>query len=301
MRVDETNFEEGYKTLHQDLDLIEKSNHKFDLNFNRGDLVEDAGKNSLSNGIIIACLIGWNELKRSKNIIYYDYGNHAYELIKMNKSNIVFYKVEQYFRKCLNNMRRIKEVNDVTVTDTKNGYNVQLRVTAINDEIVNANFTLLSSYNLLKTNLDLQIDYPDTSPYDNLIGVIKLTDEFGNPITGEICYVYIDDEFITATTETNTEGIVQYVYVPEYLNPASQIRIEYKGSGEYDKTNSSTQIFSSQNWMLKVDNDSNLKLISIEGTEVPEIKLQNGNLIIKDIEENKYILREGDLICQRHL
>ena len=35
MRVDEDNLEEGYKTLHHDFDLIEKSNHKFDLNFNR--------------------------------------------------------------------------------------------------------------------------------------------------------------------------------------------------------------------------------------------------------------------------
>lgn len=299
VQVNEENNDKNLITLHRDMDLQQKSNDKFDLNFQRGDIVIDQGLNSLSNGIIIACLTGWNELKRSKNTVYYDYGNHAYEL-KANKSNLVYYKVEQYFRKCLNNMRRVKTINNLVVTDIEYGYKVYFNVTSLNDEIVNGEFNFSSNYGKLKTNCNVSLPIPSTSPYTPLTFTVTLTDELGVAIPNQICYIYIDGKFVGATIETNDDGQVNYNYYPKYLNPSATLQVKFKGNNEYNPTTSPIFTFESMNWMFKVDNEENLKVISLEGTEIPEIFLTStGELHIKDDESRTYKLNEnGDVICQ---
>ena len=108
---------------------------KYDLAFENGDLVNVTGKNSLYNAIVIAIMTRFQELFNIP--LYADFGCRVHELLKDNKSDMVKYDVELFINEVLEKMRRISEINEITVTDSeKNTYNVYFNVTSINDEMV---------------------------------------------------------------------------------------------------------------------------------------------------------------------
>ena len=124
-----------YKTLNEDAKLISNHYGKYDLAMENEDYVNVTGKESLYNAIIIAIMTRFNELADIP--IYEDFGCRVHELTKALKSDTALYDVELYIREVLEKMRRISEINEITVTDSeKNTYKVYFNVTSINDEIV---------------------------------------------------------------------------------------------------------------------------------------------------------------------
>ena len=87
----------NYRTLHNDLGMVQRSNNGWDLWFDNGDIVKAEDFHSLQVGIIIACLTSWNYMNRYGNPTYEIFGNRAYELLKANKGQMVAYKIQQYF------------------------------------------------------------------------------------------------------------------------------------------------------------------------------------------------------------
>lgn len=141
--IDTSDGVKFYKTLGMDCELIPNEYNKFDLNFIDGDLVQLTGHDSLKNGIVIAIMTRFEEL--FKNDTYFDFGCRVHELIKANKSNMIIFKIESYIDNVLKNMRRIKKVDEIIVTDTHDdeySYHVLIRVTSISDECVSVELNL---------------------------------------------------------------------------------------------------------------------------------------------------------------
>lgn len=133
------------KTLHMDVEVLpDRWNNKWDLQFSDGDFKILTGADSLRNAINIAIMTRYEELK---NELYYPgFGCKIHELVKANKSLVVQKKIQYYCENVLNEMRRIKRVNEIIVTDNKENnahkYGVYFNITSINDEIINGSVNL---------------------------------------------------------------------------------------------------------------------------------------------------------------
>ena len=133
------------KTLHMDVEILpDQWNNKWDLQFENGDFKILSGTESLRNAINIAIMTRYEELK---NELYYPgFGCKIHELLKANKATVVQKKIGYYCENVLNEMRRIKTVNEIIVTDNQdhNGfkYGVFFNITSINDEIISGSVNL---------------------------------------------------------------------------------------------------------------------------------------------------------------
>ena len=133
------------KTLHMDVEVLpDRWNNKWDLQFSDGDFKILTGADSLRNAINIAIMTRYEELK---NELYYPgFGCKIHELVKANKSLVVQKKIQYYCENVLNQMRRIKRVNEIIVTDNKDNnahkYGVYFNITSINDEIISGSVNL---------------------------------------------------------------------------------------------------------------------------------------------------------------
>lgn len=124
-----------YKTLNEDVKISPGNNQHWDIQMVDGDYVNVTGKNSLFNAIVIALMTRFKEL--SDIPLYEDFGCRIHELIKANKSEMVYYQIELFVEEVLENMRRIQEVNEIRVTDSgPYTYEVYFNVTSIDDEII---------------------------------------------------------------------------------------------------------------------------------------------------------------------
>lgn len=144
--VDETSDDYRFnKTLHMDVEVLpDRWNNKWDLQFSDGDFKILTGADSLRNAINIAIMTRYEELK---NELYYPgFGCKIHELVKANKSLVVQKKIQYYCENVLNQMRRIKRVNEIIVTDNKDNnahkYGVYFNITSINDEIISGGVNL---------------------------------------------------------------------------------------------------------------------------------------------------------------
>lgn len=208
-----------YNTLHKDINLVERDNGYWDWETKIGDINITVGKQSLRNGLIIACLTSWNYLNRQGNPTYETFGNHAYEELKKKKSSIVKYKIEQYFIEVLNRMRRVENVETLKVHDNPkdpNDYLVEFTVISTNDEIVNGRFQLTT--NTQKSSAYLKVTHPYTTstPTNPTTFTITLTSEYGVPIEGELIYIQDKEEnnlgVIGPTDSTGTSTWKQYPF-----------------------------------------------------------------------------------------
>ena len=129
-----------FKTLNEDIKLVDNGYGEYDMEFTNGDIVNLTGVDSLYNAIIIAILTRYRELKH--NQLYDEFGCKVHELIKANKSRMAKYRIEKYVEETLLNMRRIRRINSLSVNEIENGYQVEFNVTSINDETVNGTVSL---------------------------------------------------------------------------------------------------------------------------------------------------------------
>ena len=132
-----------FKTLHEDVQIrpSNPTSAHWDIQMKDGDYVNVSGHESLKNAICIAIMTRFNELDFME--LYEDFGCRIHELVKANKSEMVRYKIELFTTKVLENMRRISEVNYVTVSDDDaHSYLIGFSVTSISDEIVTGSVSI---------------------------------------------------------------------------------------------------------------------------------------------------------------
>lgn len=130
-----------YQTLNEDILLKPNKWNEWDMQFHEGDVVNVTGHDSLHNAICIAIMTRYQELKH--NPLYSDFGCRIHELIKANKSEMVKYKMELFVQDVLRNMRRVKNVNEIIITETgAYEYNVYFNITSITDETIRGDVLL---------------------------------------------------------------------------------------------------------------------------------------------------------------
>lgn len=124
------------KLLNKDWKLVETDFGLYDISMKDYpcDSKIVSGKESLLNACILSLLTRYQELDEIPT--YEDYGDRAYELIKANQNKFTEFMIEQYSKNVLNNIRRIKSVDKVTVTSSNEGYYIHYRITSITDEII---------------------------------------------------------------------------------------------------------------------------------------------------------------------
>ncbi len=135
LAVDTNSYDYRFcKTLNEDVKLVSDGYGKFDLDMDNGDYINVTGVDSLRNACIIAIMTRYNELKKINT--YEGFGCKIHDLIKANPTDMVKYNMVLFIEEVLNNMRRIKEVQNITLIEEKNKYKVSFKVIGINDEFV---------------------------------------------------------------------------------------------------------------------------------------------------------------------
>ncbi len=129
-----------FKTLNEDVKLKPDEYNRWDILFENKDYKNVTGNESLINAICIAIMTRYQELT---NTLYSNFGCRAHELIKDNQSEMVRYKIELFIENVLEQMRRIKEINWINVTEYESGkYKVIFKVKSISDSFVEGSVTL---------------------------------------------------------------------------------------------------------------------------------------------------------------
>lgn len=127
-----------YKNLNEDVKLKSDTMGRWDIDFDfeHDDWYNVTGFDSVFNACVIAIMTRFDELEFMD--LYDDFGCRIHELIKANKSRNVKYHMELFVTEVLENMRRIKRVNWVNITDNPNGklysYVITFNVSCMLDE-----------------------------------------------------------------------------------------------------------------------------------------------------------------------
>jgi hypothetical protein len=123
------------KTLHKDVKLVKTDNDHYDISIKNGDYEIVEGRESLQNAALFAILLHFNEL--NLNPTYQNRGNRAYFYIKDRNIALSRLNIQESIKEALEDVRRIKTVNYVTVNPIENNPNklkVNISLTGLNDE-----------------------------------------------------------------------------------------------------------------------------------------------------------------------
>ena len=133
-----------YKTLNEDVKLTSNEYGEWDIVWDdlSNDWLNCDGFDSLRNACVIAILTRFKELiigETSESPPYENFGCRIHELIKKNKGRQVEYQMELFVLETLHDMRRVKTVHWVNITDNPDNnyynYRVDFCITPIEDEL----------------------------------------------------------------------------------------------------------------------------------------------------------------------
>lgn len=222
-------------TLNKDIKLVKNQYDTYDYSFIKNDLEAVDGLESYRTGIMIAILTGYQELNKTGNPTYTDFGNKSYTTLKRNQSRDVEFELESYITETVGKMRRTKSVNSVTVVSNENnGYNVTVNatsitdddvvvVTSVNDSISKLNTVLYAKTGLAycNTNIPLKVD-------------ITLQTYEDNTLLKDIVYIYVNNIYIQTLNikETGTT----FKYTPLQSKEDNILKIVYNGNDNYNSS-----------------------------------------------------------------
>lgn len=132
-----------YKTLNKDIKLVKTDNDHYDISIIAGDYEIVEGRESLQNAALFAILLHFNEL--NLNPTYQNRGNRAYFYIKDRNIALSRLNIQESIKEALEDVRRIKTVNYVTVNpvnDNPNKLKVNISLTGLNDEEIEMEATI---------------------------------------------------------------------------------------------------------------------------------------------------------------
>lgn len=255
----------NYRTLNNDIGMIQRTNNGWDLWFDNGDLVKAEDFHSLQVGIIIACLTSWNYMNRYGNPTYEVFGNRAYQLLKANKSSMVQYKIEQFFLECLKRMRRVYDVVSLTVSEVPYDpykYRVEFEVISINNQLVDGSFTITTDASKSTSYIDYNVYMPYASDENDLVIDLWLKNEYGGGLEGEILYMYLQKgegnyEFQGIVGKTDENGYLRVTYTPTESNENNVVYFDFHGNTTYNPSTSKRTSFKTElfEYFIEFTND----------------------------------------------
>lgn len=248
-----------YNTLNKDINLVEKDCGYWDYEMELGDLKIVENKESLRNGLIIACLTSWNYLNRKGNPTYSIFGNRAYEELKKKKSSMVQYKIQQYFIEVLNRIRRVYKVESVEVVDHPtdlNAYIVKFSVQSINDEIIRGQFPLTTESKLSTSYITVTNNYYTCNPLNPVTFTVTLMSEYGVPLEGELVYVLHNNDTIGIIGPTDDKGEVIWRQYPFDHMGYDEISFRFNGNSLFNYSENNENRVLSIPYLFDLDEDN---------------------------------------------
>ena len=263
----------NYRTLNNDIGMIQRTNNGWDLWFDNGDLVKAEDFHSLQVGIIIACLTSWNYMNRYGNPTYEVFGNRAYQLLKANKSSMVQYKIQQFFMECLKRMRRVYDVVSLTVSEVPyepHKYFVEFEVISINNQLVDGSFIITTDTSKSSSYIEYITYMPYASNENDLVIDLWLKNEYGGGLEGEILYMYLkrgddDYEFRGVVGQTDENGYLRVTYNPwddetsetRHSDDVNIIYFDFHGNTTYNPSTSKRTSFKTElfEYFIEFTND----------------------------------------------
>ena len=292
----------NYNTLHKDINLTEKENGYWDYETQYGDYHIVDGKQSLRNGLIIACLTSWNYLNRKGNPTYETFGNRAYEELKKKKSAMVEYKIQQYFTEVLQRMRRVNRIIDLQVKSNPynpNDYLVYFTVEAINDEIAEGKFSISTTQNLSPSRIAITQEGTSATPNNPIYFKAKIETEYDSNLEDEIIYMYHitnegKEEFVKSYKAKDTIPVYPYNSLGY-----EKIIFKFHGNNLFSSSESDIYEFLSIPFYFQIDHNQHLQLIKNKDYHITawlgSIIHDTTELIYDENEPQKiYLVPNGD-------
>ena len=249
------------RTLNKDMNLIEKECGYWDYQIQLGDYTEATDKQSLRNGLIIACLTSWNYLNRKGNPTYEIFGNKAYQELNKKKSTMRQYLIKQYFIEVLNRIRRVDHINNIEVIDhptDPNAYNVEFTVTSITDEKVNAKFPLSTSTTKGASYITVTTTNKTSTPINPTKFTITLMTEYGVPLENELIYMITSDDNVEVIGITNSKGEVTYNKYPSSKLGKDTVSFRFNGNSLFNHSENYDNTYYSIPFVFQLDNSDEL-------------------------------------------
>jgi hypothetical protein len=267
-----------YKTLGRDIEIQRRNEDgRWDRTLDKGDFKQVKGKDCVQNDITIALLTAYNELGSKGLTTYTNFGNHSYELLKENKSNMVLYKLESYFKKVIKNIRRVRDVTELNILEyTPYSFDLNFTVETLMDENITGEISYNAQRVLSRTFLSLNVN-----PSNKIdVGVnAKLTSKITN-IRGSglpnLDVIFFVNGKKLGQTSTDENGVATMYYSPTETEKVT-IRTAFNGSNYFHTSESESLNLNSFQYNFFQDSEGNLFLIYNENTEVTPQFLVEGN------------------------
>lgn len=141
-----------YKTLNEDVKLKTNEYGEWDIEWDTisNDWINCDGYDSIINACIIAILTRFTEIhigETSDSPPYEEFGCRIHELIKKNKCRQTEYQMEVFITETLKQMRRVKTVHWVNITNNPSNdyyaYRVDFCITPLADEEYDNNLEVI--------------------------------------------------------------------------------------------------------------------------------------------------------------
>jgi hypothetical protein len=251
-----------YSTLGRDIDIHRRNEDgRWDRTLEKGDFKLLKGKDCVENDITIALLTAYNELGSKGLSTYNNFGNHSYELLKENKSSMLVFKLENYFKEVINKIRRVKTVLNLEILEYNiHSFDVIFSVDTLQDVTISGEVNYSSQNVLSRTFLTLTSnpnDRVDVGVSMNLVSILTNTRGSGLP---NIDVSFYSNDKLIGQSKTNSEGVASVYYNPsntEMLN----IRSVFNGDNDFHTSESELLSIPSFQYNFFQDKDGNLYLI----------------------------------------
>lgn len=296
-----------YKTLNHDINLKKMENGLWDLDFNNDDYVKVDGRNSLYVACIIALLTGYNEIgDRYENPTYSKFGNRAYELLKTNtNSQLQNFKLKSYFTDCLENIRRVKKVLTLQVSQNISyGYEVYFNVMGLSDETVNGTISLTETSDKINTQCRIRNNENEIIIIQNKSDIeieALLKDSRNIGISKELLNFTTSRD--TKTVLTNNSGTAYLTYEVKDNLSKDYVYVEYKGSKNFNSCMSNLLNIIYIFYSLKIVNGELIYTYD-DNYYHPNFKLNSDGELIMTYDPEKlnlnkaYVNSKGNLILE---
>lgn len=229
-------------TLNKDILLIPSKYGKYDLSFNKIDIDVVSGLDSYYNAVKMAILTGFNELTKTGNMTYVDFGCKAHDSIKKNKTNNMEYEIETYVAQTVSDMRRTQSVESVEVTEKMNGYDVTIHAISIDDTEVEMTVELSNKETKTNTALYAKTELAYCNQNIPLRVDISLKNYENNTSINDIVYIYVNDVYVQ--TFTLKDSVSTFKYIPNRVNHDNSMKILYKGNENYNASEATIHFIS---------------------------------------------------------
>lgn len=318
--VDE--IDRRYKTLGRDIKIYRRDQHqkshlyhndknnttddgldgRWDRAIDKGDFIQVKGDEAVYNAITLSVLTAYKELENKGLKTYTDYGNQSYELLKENKNKLTLFKLESYFTKAINRIRRVREVVKLNIKEyTQYSFDINFTVYTIEDTIVSGNIGY--DKNRILSHCTLQVNISSSNGTTDYIGpeeyaiiTCKLTNIRGSGLPDKTIRLYLDDESYNFKT-TNDDGETIFYIRSNDLTETRlyDVNIVFEGDNDFYGVETGNMILPSTQYRFNIIDD-NLYLNYNPESDIPEFKLEDGDLYVDETDEVlDYLIDNGYL------